>query len=271
MWAPNGIHPDQHAIVINPGNPTQIFEGSDGGVIRTSGTFSDISSQCNYRTAAAAASAAASCTNCKRLLSRVPIDDHAHQQEPRAARSSSSTSRSTRRTRAEVMGGTQDNGTWSNNNGCDTEHVHAGDLRRRRQRRLRRDEPDVAVQRVHERVQRLELPRTATRRSGSSPRRRSSTAARPLGVLLAADRRPEPGRRARTRSTRRAQHVWRTLGLRSRPSRRSSAGHDSGHRLLRGELSGVHDVRRPARLRRLPAARRADRTSAATCTNRPAT
>ena len=45
--APNGIHPDQHAIVINPGNPTQIFEGSDGGVINTSGTFANISSQCD--------------------------------------------------------------------------------------------------------------------------------------------------------------------------------------------------------------------------------
>ena len=45
--ASNSIHPDQHAIVINPGNPTQIFEGSDGGVIRTSGTFADISSQCD--------------------------------------------------------------------------------------------------------------------------------------------------------------------------------------------------------------------------------
>ena len=47
MWAPNGIHPDQHALVINPGNPTQIIQGSDGGVIRTTGTFSDISSHCN--------------------------------------------------------------------------------------------------------------------------------------------------------------------------------------------------------------------------------
>src|SRR5256885_6598160 len=45
--ASNSIHPDQHAIVINPENPTQIFEGSDGGIIRTSGTFADISSQCD--------------------------------------------------------------------------------------------------------------------------------------------------------------------------------------------------------------------------------
>ena len=47
QYAPNGIHPDQHAIAVNPGNPTQIFEGSDGGVIRTSGQFADTSSQCD--------------------------------------------------------------------------------------------------------------------------------------------------------------------------------------------------------------------------------
>ena len=36
-----------HVIAVNPGNPTQIFEGSDGGLIRTSGDFADISSQCD--------------------------------------------------------------------------------------------------------------------------------------------------------------------------------------------------------------------------------
>ena len=47
LWAPNSIHPDQHAIVANPNNPTQIFEGSDGGVIRTDGAFGDLSFRCN--------------------------------------------------------------------------------------------------------------------------------------------------------------------------------------------------------------------------------
>ena len=37
LWAPAGIHPDQHAIIVNPSNPTQIFNGSDGGVVRTDG------------------------------------------------------------------------------------------------------------------------------------------------------------------------------------------------------------------------------------------
>ena len=35
------------SIVINPGNPTQIFEGWDVGVISTSGAFTNVSSQCD--------------------------------------------------------------------------------------------------------------------------------------------------------------------------------------------------------------------------------
>ena len=63
-------------IVINPGNPTQIFEGSDGGVIRTSGKFADISSQCDEarRNGGDPLPSTAGADNlaCKRLLSRVP-------------------------------------------------------------------------------------------------------------------------------------------------------------------------------------------------------
>src|SRR5207244_11259053 len=70
LWAPGGIHPDQHAIVVNPSNPTQIFEGSDGGVIRTDGTFGDLSFRCN--SGERPALGAASLANCKRMLSKVP-------------------------------------------------------------------------------------------------------------------------------------------------------------------------------------------------------
>src|SRR5436190_1787985 len=75
--ASNSIHPDQHAIVINPGNPTQIFEGSDGGIIRTSGTFGDISSQCDEvgRDGVTGGPVTGSDNvGCKRLLSRVPVE-----------------------------------------------------------------------------------------------------------------------------------------------------------------------------------------------------
>jgi hypothetical protein len=116
--APNGIHPDQHAIAINPGNPTQIFEGSDGGLIRTSGTFADVSSQCdsqfrNGGTPIAAPNGVA----CKRLLSRVPtLTQHID-------RKFSSTLQFVNVALnpfdpCNVMGGTQDNGTWSNIDGC---------------------------------------------------------------------------------------------------------------------------------------------------------
>lgn len=112
LWAPDGIHPDQHTIVVNPSNPTQIFEGSDGGMIRTSGDFSDISSHCN--SGERPLLGAASLADCGRLLSRVPttlthidrnldtlqfINVAINPQSP-----------------CEVEGGTQDNGTWSNNN-----------------------------------------------------------------------------------------------------------------------------------------------------------
>ena len=120
LRAPNGIHPDQHEIVVNPGNPTQIFEASDGGMIRTSGTFADISSQCDdpFRNGGAPLPpTSGSYAACKRLLSRVPAAlDHVNNtlsstlQFINVAINPSNS--------CEVMGGTQDNGTWSNNNGC---------------------------------------------------------------------------------------------------------------------------------------------------------
>jgi hypothetical protein len=115
-WAPNGIHPDQHTVIVNPSNPTQIFEGSDGGVIRTDGTFGDLSPRCNPNERPLLG--AASLSNCARLLSQVPttlthidrnldtlqfINVAINPQSP-----------------CEVEGGTQDNGTWSNNSpSCD--------------------------------------------------------------------------------------------------------------------------------------------------------
>jgi plasmid stability protein len=121
--APNGIHPDQHAIAINPGNPTQIFEGSDGGLIRTSGDFADISSQCDepHRNGGGPLTPTVgtppvpngSYIACKRLLSRAPtLLEHID-------RNYSSTLQFINvainpGNYREVMGGTQDNGTWSN-------------------------------------------------------------------------------------------------------------------------------------------------------------
>src|SRR5947207_15392610 len=91
--------------------PTQIFEGSDGGVISTSGTFADISSQCDEAGRDGATGGPVTGVDnvgCKRLLSRVPVVlDHIN-------RRLSSTLQFINvainpANSCEVMGGTQDN------------------------------------------------------------------------------------------------------------------------------------------------------------------
>jgi hypothetical protein len=65
--APNGQHPDSHAIVEIPGTNSAIF-GTDGGLMRSSGAFADISSQCTtYR-----GLSGTNLATCQQLLSAVP-------------------------------------------------------------------------------------------------------------------------------------------------------------------------------------------------------
>src|ERR1700693_6045231 len=63
----DGLHPDQHALVTNPNNPLQFFEGSDGGLMVSDGTLADISSRCDGR-----GLDAVSLARCQQLLSAVP-------------------------------------------------------------------------------------------------------------------------------------------------------------------------------------------------------
>jgi hypothetical protein len=65
--APNGQHPDSHAIVEIPGTDSAIF-GGDGGLMRSSGAFADISSQCTTYRGLTGADLAL----CQQLLSAVP-------------------------------------------------------------------------------------------------------------------------------------------------------------------------------------------------------
>ena len=119
--SPNGIHPDQHALVVFPNNPALFFDGSDGGLVRSSGDVADISSQCSdvrHLTGA-------NLTLCQQLLKRVPTlltslnkglstlqfqsvsvapDDATH-----------------------VQGGTQDNGTFESYNSLTWPQVIYGD------------------------------------------------------------------------------------------------------------------------------------------------
>lgn len=104
--APNGIHPDQHTLVFAPGNPNIWFEGSDGGLMRSSGIYTDISSQCGGRGLPADKTLL-----CKRVLSAVPtlltslntgLDTLQFQ----------SLSINPKNPTGELLGGTQDNGTF---------------------------------------------------------------------------------------------------------------------------------------------------------------
>jgi hypothetical protein len=65
--APNGQHPDSHAIVEVPGTDSAIF-GTDGGLMRSNGTFADISAQCTTYRGLTGTDLAL----CEQLLSAVP-------------------------------------------------------------------------------------------------------------------------------------------------------------------------------------------------------
>src|SRR4030095_4768980 len=100
-----GLHPDQHSFVVNPNNPNQFFEGSDGGLMRSDGTFPDISSRCGGR-----GLGPVSLARCQQLLSRAPtmwtslnkglqtLQFQSLSVNPANAK--------------DVQGGTQDNGTF---------------------------------------------------------------------------------------------------------------------------------------------------------------
>jgi len=99
-------HPDQHAIVFNPDNPFQYWEGSDGGVIRSDGQFADVSAKCDTRGMNAANTA-----YCKSLLSRVP-NQLVSLNEGFSTLQFMSLSVSPKQPKNNAQGGTQDNGTF---------------------------------------------------------------------------------------------------------------------------------------------------------------
>ncbi|MDP9317559.1 MAG: exo-alpha-sialidase, partial [Actinomycetota bacterium] len=105
---PNGLHPDQHSLVTDPNNPNVFFETNDGGIMRSNGAFSDRSSWCDTR-----GLAGDDLTRCQQLLSKVP-------QRLRGINTGLNTlqflSLSVSPFDARLLqGGTQDNGTWQNN------------------------------------------------------------------------------------------------------------------------------------------------------------
>lgn len=102
----NATHPDQHAMVINPNNPYQYWEGSDGGVVRTDGRFADVSYKCDNRGLTGGANA-----YCKSLLWRVPRSVTS-MNNGFSTLQFQSLSVSRQNPLGNLQGGTQDNGTW---------------------------------------------------------------------------------------------------------------------------------------------------------------
>jgi hypothetical protein len=100
-----GLHPDQHAFAVNPNNPNQFFEGSDGGLMRSNGTFTDISSRCDGR-----GLSGDNLTRCKQLLSRAPTS---YTSMNNGLQTLQFQHLSVNPANAkDVQGGTQDNGTF---------------------------------------------------------------------------------------------------------------------------------------------------------------
>ncbi|HWR15114.1 MAG TPA: hypothetical protein VN577_09805 [Terriglobales bacterium] len=102
---PNGLHPDQHFLVTNPGNPYQFWESSDGGIVRSSGSFADASANCTGRPLSATGLA-----RCQQLLSRVPTELFSMNKGLTTLQFQSLSVNPSNPNN--IQGGTQDNGTW---------------------------------------------------------------------------------------------------------------------------------------------------------------
>jgi hypothetical protein len=119
-------HPDQHEIVVNPSNPNQFFEASDGGMLRSNGGLTNLSRACDFRAQPNAGIPGLSgnaLTTCRRLLSRVPTTlDHPNKGLGSTLQFINVAANPTNP--CQMIGGTQDNGTWMPgpaNSGCDSD------------------------------------------------------------------------------------------------------------------------------------------------------
>lgn len=102
-----GMHPDQHAIAFDPANPGIAFVGSDGGVVRTNGTYVDKTADCASRSLGKLDLA-----DCRRFLAAIPQRIDSLNDGLRTLQFQSLTP-NPKSTANDVIGGTQDNGTWA--------------------------------------------------------------------------------------------------------------------------------------------------------------
>ena len=103
--APNGMHPDHHVLITKPDDPYTFFDGSDGGLVRSSGDFKDVSYLCDTRGVFEPY-----LTACRQLLSRVP--KHLYSLNKGLSTLQFQSLSVNPANPKNLMGGTQDNGTF---------------------------------------------------------------------------------------------------------------------------------------------------------------
>jgi hypothetical protein len=104
---PDGLHPDQHTLIVNPSDPLQYWEGSDGGIMRSDGSYADTSDRCDSR---GLSNTFGALDRCRQLLSRVPkqLDSLNSGLSTLQFQSLSVNPADSKN----IQGGTQDNGTF---------------------------------------------------------------------------------------------------------------------------------------------------------------
>ncbi len=105
--SPMGMHPDQHAVAFASSNPNIAFLGSDGGLVRTSGDFTDTSSSCASR-----GLTGADLTDCQSWLKVVPTQI-VSLNAGLATLQFQSLTVNQQNPQNDIIGGTQDNGTFA--------------------------------------------------------------------------------------------------------------------------------------------------------------
>jgi hypothetical protein len=111
---PIGLHPDQHAIAFVPGNPNIAIMGSDGGVVRTDGTFVDASADCtsDSRGFGGGGLTGDDLTDCLIWLKAIP--NRIISMNPGLSTLQfQSVTFNPKNPKNDLIGGTQDNGTWA--------------------------------------------------------------------------------------------------------------------------------------------------------------
>lgn len=114
---PTGMHPDQHALAFVPGHPGIAIIGSDGGLVRTSGTFVDTTSQCADPArgfAHVGGLAPADLADCNLWLKAIPEKITAMNPGLNTLQFQH-VSVNPQDPENDLLGGTQDNGTWAYN------------------------------------------------------------------------------------------------------------------------------------------------------------